>query len=184
MARVPDPFFPEWRDFIVRALEEENVAYRIDDDGIVHPFVDSEFAANRAAAVAALGNSRFGEARGDFENAHRHLRNGEYKQAIRSMFPAVETSAKVLYPDRFVGSDVAEIRRYLVPRLRTKYAENQPAIDAGQSLLGGFEKWIIASQPYRHGQQIEALTEPPRELAIAHLSSGATFLRWMIELSE
>ena len=47
---------------------------------------------DRASALEVLGDSRFGEARTDFEAAHRQLRGGKGKEATRIMFPAVEVA--------------------------------------------------------------------------------------------
>ncbi len=69
-----------------------------------------------------------------------------------------------------------------LPANRTRYAGNQPAIDAGNQLLGGVKSWINAAQPYRHGQEQQEPAEPPLDFVIAHLSAGAAYLRWMIEL--
>lgn len=173
-----------WCGHVERVFKEENMAYLLGKDGIVHPFVDSEFEQNRTATLLALNDKRFGEARNDFEQAFRHLRNGEGKQAILMMCPAVETAAKVLHPDAFARLMPNEVDKYLLPRLEAKYAGNQPAMDAGRALLNGFKGWIIAAQPYRHGQEVTEPAEPPQDFVVAHLSSGAAFLRWMIDLSE
>lgn len=167
-----------------RIFSEENLAYRIGDDGIVHPYPDAEFEINRASALSALDRSQFAEAQRDFEEAFRHLRNGEGKQALRMMFPAVETAAKVLFPGAFARLMPNEVERYLKPRLEQRYTGNEPAKSAGRLLLESFKKWIEAAQPYRHGQEQQALAEPPQDFVIAHLSAGATYLRWMIELCE
>jgi hypothetical protein len=45
------------------------------------------------------------------------------------------------------------------------------------------EEWINAAQLYRHGQEQQEPAEPPMDFVIAHLSAGATYLRWMIELN-
>jgi hypothetical protein len=58
---------------------------------------------NQASALEVLSDSRFGEARTDFEAAYRILRGGNGKEAIRMMFPAVEVAAKVLSLARFPG---------------------------------------------------------------------------------
>jgi hypothetical protein len=42
--------------------------------------------------------------------------------------------------------------------------------------------WINAAQLYRHGQEQQEPAEPPMDLVIAHLSVGASYLRWMIQL--
>jgi hypothetical protein len=182
-AALPRGSSPQWQKLVARVFEEENLSYRLGPDDVVHPFIDVEFEVTRAATIAALGGPQFGEARRDFDAALRHLRDGEHKQAIRAMFPAVETAAKVLYPGRFARLDVSAVQRDMSQRLDEKYVGNQPAITAGRGLLRSFEQWIVASQPYRHGQEVQEPTEPPQDLAVAHISTGATFLRWMIELS-
>jgi hypothetical protein len=174
----------EWRAHVQRAFKEENLAYRLGTDDIVHPHVDQEFEANRTAAVAALGLQKFGQARHDFDEAFRHLRNGEGKQAARMMFPAIETAARVLFPGAFTRLGPTEVDRHLVPRLEARYAGNQPAIEAGRQMLEALKKWINASQPYRHGQEVRDPAEPPQDLVVAYLSAGATFHRWMIELAD
>jgi hypothetical protein len=171
-----------WRAEVSRILAEENLAYRIDTDAIVHPYVDVEFEINQTSALEALRDPMFGEARTDFEAAHRHLRGREYKQAIRMMFPAVEVAAKVLFPGAFSGLTQNEVERRLKPQLVQRYAGNEPAIAAGRQLLEGMKNWINATQLYRHGQEQQEPAEPPEDFVIAHLSSGATYLRWMIEL--
>jgi len=129
-----------------------------------------------------LGDSRFGEARTDFEAAYRNLRDGNGKEAIRMMFPAVEVAAKVLFPGKFAVFGANEVDKRIRPLLDQRYAGNQAAIDAGRLLLGGMKNWINAAQPYRHGQEQQEPAEPPVDFVIAHLSGGATYLRWMIEL--
>ena len=107
-------------------------------------------------ALEVLGDSRFGEARTDFEAAHRHLRDGDGKEAIRTMFPAVEVAAKVLSPRKFAGLAANEVDKRIRP--------------------------ILDQQLYRHGQEQQEPADPPKDFVIAHLSAGATYLRWMIEL--
>ena len=172
-----------WLQHVGAVLSEEHMAYRIDQDGVVHPFVDAEFQSNQAAAVIALASPRFGEARDDFGAAFRHLRNGDGKSAIRSMFPAIEVAAKVLFPGALSRLMPNDLDRLLKPKIQSRYTGNEPAIDAAVQLLGGFKQWIIASQPYRHGQEVQEPVEPPQDFLVAHLSTGAAYLRWMIELA-
>jgi hypothetical protein len=101
------------------------------------------------------------------------------------MFPAVETAAKVLRPGGAIKRLMPnEVEQHFVPLVRTKYAGNQPAIDAGRLLLQGLKEWINSSQPYRHGQEVEEPAEPPQEFVVAFLSNGATYPRWLIELAS
>jgi hypothetical protein len=157
------------------------LGYRIDPRGVVHPFVDLEFEANRVA-IDALSDPRFGEARHGFEAAMGHLRDGNGKEAFRMMFPAVETASKVLFPGKFATLAANEVDKHFWPVLDHRYVGNQPAINAGRLLLGGMKDWINAAQLYRHGQEQQEPAEPPVDFVIAHFSVGATYLRWMIEL--
>jgi hypothetical protein len=172
----------DWQLTADRVFVEENLAYRVGDDAIVHPHVDAEFQQNRVSALAALDENRFAGARSNFEAAFRHLRNREGKQALRMMFPAVETAAKVLFPGKFAALSANEVDKYVKPALERRYAGNQPALDAGRRLLDGMKNWINAAHPYRHGQEQHETAEPPADFVVAHLSAGATYLRWMIEL--
>ncbi len=176
-------FGARWLAYVAEVFAEEHMAYRLDDRGGVHPFVDAEFQANQTAALEALTEHKFGEARTDFEAAFRHLRSGEGKSAIRSMFPAVEVTAKVLFPgvlSRLMPNDLDKLFK---PKIQTRYAGNEPAIDAAVQLLGGFKQWIIASQSYRHGQEVQEPVEPPQDFLVAYLSTGAAYLRWIIEIA-
>ena len=174
----------DWLTAAREAVEEEHLQYRVDDRGVVRPYVDQEMEDNRASALLSLSTPRFGEARSDFEAAFRHLRSGEGKQAIRMMFPAVEVAAKVLFPGRFSAFGPTDVDRSVKPLVERKYAGNVPAVEAGKRLLESFKDWIIASHQYRHGPEMEAAAEPPQELVVAHLSAGSTFLRWMIEIAS
>jgi hypothetical protein len=172
-----------WWHHVRTVFAEEHLQYRLADDGIVHPFVDAEFETNRSATLEALSDARLGEARADFEAAFRHLRDGEGKQAIRMMFPAVEVAAKVLVPGVMARLMPNEVERHFRPLIEAKYAGNQPAIDGSKRLLAAFSEWINASQPYRHGQEVQEPVEPPQDFVVAYLSAGATFLRWMTEIA-
>jgi hypothetical protein len=97
------------------------------------------------------------------------------------MFPTVEVAAKVLFPGAFRRLMPNEVDKHLKPRLEQRYANNDPAISAGRLLLDGMKNWISAAQLYRHGQEQQEPAEPPTDFVIAHLSAGATYLRWMIE---
>jgi hypothetical protein len=174
--------YEAWHYEVDRIFREENLAYRLDNDAVVHPYIDPEFEINRLSALEVLCDPRFGEARTGFEDAYRHLRAHEYRQAMRMMFPAVEVAAKVLFPGAFSRLMPNEVEKHLRPKVEQRYAGNEPAVAAGRQLLEGLKNWINAAQPYRHGQEQRAPAEPPEDFVIAHLSTGASYLRWMIEL--
>jgi hypothetical protein len=170
-----------WLSEVSRIFKEQNLAYRFDNDAVAHPYVDEEFESNRQSALEALRHPIFGEARTDFEASYRHLRGREYKQAIRMLFPAVEVAAKVLFPGAFSRLMPNEVDKHLKPRLEQRYVGNEPAMNAGCLLLEGLKSWIRATQPYRHGREQREPAEPPEDFVIAHLSAGASYLRWMID---
>ena len=49
-------------------------------------------------------------------------------------------------------------------------------------LVDALADWINAAHFYRHGQGSEEPVQPPLELAIAMVSSGGSFLRWIADL--
>src|SRR6202035_2457671 len=114
------------------------IARSIDEDAIVHPYVDAEFEINQTSALEALRDIRFGEARTDFEAAYGHLRDGKGKEALRTMFPAVEVAAKVLFPGAFSRLTPIEVEKHIKPKIEQQYGGNEPAIAAGRQLLDGF----------------------------------------------
>jgi hypothetical protein len=171
-----------WLESIATIFEEEHLGYRVDPEGIVHPYVDQQFEMTQRAAIEALNQDQFRQARTEFEAAFRHLRGRENIQALRMMFPAVETVAKVLFPGAFPRLTSNEVDRHIAPRMQARYVGNQPATDAANQLLAGMKNWINAAHQYRHGAGAEEPTNPPDDLVIALLSAGATYLRWIIEI--
>src|SRR5216684_2887500 len=112
----------QWLEFVCEVFNDEHLNYRIDINGVVHPFVDAEFEVNRTAALDVLNDPKFGEARRDFDAAFQHLRDENGKEAIKAMFPAVETAAKVLFPGAMSRLMPNEIDSHLMPRLLSQYA--------------------------------------------------------------
>jgi hypothetical protein len=171
-----------WLESIAIIFEQEHVGYRVDGEGIVHPYIDQQFEMTQRAAIEALNQDQFRQARNEFEAAFRHLRGRENIQALRMMFPAVETVAKVIFPGAFPRLTSNEVDRHFAPRMQARYIGNQPAIDAANQLLAGMKNWINAAHQYRHGAGAEEPTNPPDDLVVALLSAGASYLRWIIEV--
>lgn len=174
----------KWVQAVRHVMQEENAGYRVDDEGGVHYDVDQEFERNRAATVAALQAARYGAALAAFEDAHRALDRDppDGKTAIRETFDAIETVFKLMFNvSRLSGSEVG---RYLKPFVQKIYEGNEPAINAANQFLEGFAKWTNAAHQYRHAQNVEEPTPPPVGLAIAMMSTGASYLRWLAELDQ
>ena len=73
----------------------------------------------------------------------------------------------------------ASVEKYLKPIARQVYSDT--SWDAANLLLNSIADWINSIQPYRHGQKDP---HPPMDLAIAMVSSGATYLRWLVEIDQ
>ena len=55
---------------------------------------------------------------------------------------------------------------------------------AATKFLDGLIGWVRSIHEYRHGQEVEEPAPPPLGLAVAMVSSGATYLRWLAELDQ
>jgi hypothetical protein len=89
-----------WKQFVGRVMHEENVGYRVDDHCVIHYHVDEEFERNRASTLSVLDLQQLGAVRSCFEDAYRHLDSDprDTKAAVRSIFEALESAAKLIVP--------------------------------------------------------------------------------------
>ena len=65
-----------------------------------------------------------------------------------------------------------------------KYTHDEIALKTINGIFDGLGEWVDALHNYRHGQGKEEPVTPPLEFAVYVLSSGASLLRWLIELDE
>ena len=84
-------------------------------------------------------------------------------------------------PDTSAG---CEIHNSIKPIVQSVYTNDATAKNVANHLLNGFADWVEGCHPYRHGQQSEEVFAPPLEIAVATLSNGATYIRWLMELDE
>jgi hypothetical protein len=171
-------FSRAWRDFVARAMHEENVGYRVDESCVVHFHVDQEFERNRIATVVLLDLPQFGAVRASFEDSYRHLdsQSRDTKAAVRSIFEAVETMAKLIVPgaDRLVRNlCVQKLKDACLAVAGGDSTEQQVLSDMFTSL--GY--WVEAVHDYRHGQRVHDPVAPTEETAVLILSTGSAFLR-------
>jgi hypothetical protein len=165
-----------------RILSEENVHYSVDDRGGVHFYVDEQFARNRAATIAALGSPRYANTLHAFEGTLTALSQvpPDGKGAIRATFAAIEGLFKLMFPDApRLGAKETEKLRF---RLQAKNANGGAALRSSLRMLNSFAEWIDAAQFYKHEQGSEDVAQPPLELAIYIVATGASHLRWLAEL--
>ena len=174
-----------WLKFVARVFEEENLHYRVDEQGGVHLSIDQEFEAIRVAAIKSLGKARYSEALKAFDLAHNALdaTPPDGRIAIGSVFDAMETAFKLACePKTPARLGAKEIQDNLGPVIQSVFASDPTAKNAASKLLGSFKEWTDGAHFYRHANKTEQSNQPPLEFAILLVSTGASFLRWLIEL--
>jgi hypothetical protein len=171
-----------WLTGVQEIFDEENVHYTVDDRGGVHFKFDKEFAANAAAAIAALQSPRYANARDNHEKSLAALSAvpPDGKTSIRANFAAVEAVFKLLLPSspRLTASEAQQ----LLPLVQKMLAGDAAAQSATAKILNAFKDWVDAAHVYRHEQRAEDPVQPPIELAISIISIGSTHLRWLAEI--
>ena len=175
----------EWLSFVRRVFKEENLHYQVDKTGVVHYLVDEEFERNRISVLKCLERKRYEGVRAAFEDAHRHLDSDPInkKAAVRSMFESVEILTKLMVPG-ITRLNKSVVQKDLKEIALKKYIHDEVASRTIDIIFNGFSEWVDALHNYRHGQGKEEPVEPPLEFTVYVLSSGASFLRWLIEMDE
>lgn len=177
-------FGQKWRDEVNTIFREENLHYHVDTDGCVHYTVDDEFRSLHASAIRVIESSRYANSRTEFEAAYAAMDvtppNG--KVAIRHIFTAVEGLFRLMFnkAPRLGGT---EIDKYLQPVI-TLLGDDPATAQASGKWLRSFKEWVEAAHFYRHEQGQEEPLQPPLPLAVALLSSGAVYLRWLAEIDK
>lgn len=172
-----------YRTFVERALAEEHIGFRIDEQGVIHYAVDEVFEGMRAATLAVLNDPVLAVARSCYEAAFQHLDRHppDTKPAVRSMFEALEVVAKQLNPTA----------RNLHENLCRNQLRDQYLVVAGGDaverrvwggMFEGMAQWVHGMHEYRHGQ-VDNLAPPTEEFAVYVLSSGSAFLRLLAQLA-
>lgn len=165
---------------IRRIFAEERVRYSVDDQGGVHFSVDVEFEQTRVSAIRVLGSSRYKSIREHFEAAYRALDGvpPDPKQALRSIFFANEGLFRLIFPSAAQLSG-AELQKQLRPKLDQVYGSQKPAVHVAHKQLAQFADWIDGAHFYRHEPGTEEPVQPPIEMAIHYVATGAAWLRWL-----
>lgn len=167
-----------------RILKEENLAYKIDDVGGLHPFIDSAFSTELDSVISFLNDTRHAASAEYVNRIDGFLLQSpqDFMGAIRVVFGACENTFKLMYN---------------VPRLDAKTAENSIGCDqqkiyknngtlqrSSAKILTSFKQWVDAVHFYRHEQGKEELSQPAEEIAILLISQGLSFVRWLAMLDR
>ena len=177
------PRAAKWHTDIQFVFDRQNMKYMFGDDGAVRLRVDEAFETGRQTVIAALNLPRYGAAKAAFEAGYKLLSatSPDGKHAVRDIFEAIEIVFKLMFPEtNRIGAP--ELGSHLKPLIETRYAADAPARKSALRLLDQLKEWVAAAQFYRHGQGQEEPNQPPLELAVLLMSSGASHLRWLLEL--
>ena len=180
---IPSPM-RNWRDFVAQVLEEESLAYTVDERCVIHPLVDSAFADTREYAVKGLGAARYSGAADLFEKSTEAFRADDNRQSVRLLFDSVETVFLLIVQPgnphkKTLGRNDAKALKPLLPNL-----DDAEAQEAKAHMIEGFNWWVAAAFVYRHGTGKTEPVAPPRDLAVMLVQQGTAYLRWLIEIDQ
>lgn len=171
-----------WLSFVARVIKEESMGYQLDEKCGVHFFVDEAFERNRQSIVSSLGSTRYSGVQVAFEGAYDALEKEpqDTKNAARLIFEAIEILAKLMQPkaarlDRQLAEDIRD-------QAKSLYGGDVTACRVIDKMFAGLVDWIDGLHFYRHGQGVEDHVAPPLDMAIFAISSGTSYLRWLLEI--
>lgn len=173
----------DWKLFVKRTLNEENLGYRLDDKCGVHYLIDEEFERNRISTVSCLQDSKYSAVLAAFEDSHRHLDSipPDTKASVRSLFESIEILIKqMVSTDRLNKKAVTKLKDIAV----LAYSDDKTAQKVVGHIFNGFANWVDGMHNYRHGQDIPEPVAPPMDLTVHIISSGTSFLRWLVEIDK
>lgn len=173
-----------WIQEISLALREENLAFVVDQDGGIHPYVDATFQENRIAAVRGLSFPRYRAALAAYERAFAALNgvNPDYKTAIRDVFESVEVVFKLMFDNSAARLGERELRIHLKPKIDALYSTDKVALSSTNKLLNSLCEWCNSCHFYRHGHGTEEQIQPPIDVAVALIDAASGHLRWLISM--
>ena len=174
----------KWKEFVQKALFEENLGYRLDNKCGVHYFVDEEFERNRFSTLSVLENPIYNSSRAAYDMTYQYLDNNpiDTKGAVRSIFESIEILVKQMVSTNNLNKRIVE--NALKEKCLEAYANDETARKVISQMFDGFAQWVNAIHNYRHGQSDMEPVAPPVNVAIYIISSGTGFLRWLIEINN
>lgn len=173
-----------WKDFVGRAISEENLGYRLDKECGVHFFVDEEFERNRFSALAVLEDPQYSGSRAAYEAAYKYLDADpiDTKGAVRSMFESIEILVKQMVDTKLLNK--GSVENTLKTKCLKIFESDPIAGKVASKMFDGFAQWVDSVHFYRHGQTGDEPVSPPENIAIYIISSGTAFLRWLVTLNN
>lgn len=174
----------EWHLFISRVFKEENIGFRLDSKCGVHYYIDEEFERNKFSTLRMMHKVCYSATKSAFEDSYRHFDGNpiDTKAAVRSIFESIEILVKQIVQTRNLNKYIVE--NDLKNKFMPIYNGDETAKAVVSKMFDSFALWVDGIHLYRHGQDDDQPVRPPIDLAVYILSSGSSFLRWLIELNE
>jgi hypothetical protein len=88
---------------------------------------------------------------------------------------------ELIFP--YVRLSVDEIERRLSPLISQTYPD-PAAQGAARAMANVFKSWLESSHIYRHQPGAEEMPQPPADIAILAISTGASLVRWLASIDE
>jgi hypothetical protein len=166
-------------------LEEEDLHYRIDDQGGVHYLVDNDFHQLSESTLAGLSDQRFGAARAALQKGLKALapERQSGKGLIQGVFEAVESTFLVIIgPSNSNRLNKQAAEKHLRPILLHRYKDVPEVNDKVTRMLEVFYAYVNDAHPYRHGAPLDQEHEAPLEMAILSATNGMGYIRFLAGL--
>jgi hypothetical protein len=179
-AQRSDDFISE----VNRIFREENIAYEVDEEGGVHPVIDSAYAATKQAVILGMNDQRYALCRQRLNEVDEALIASppNHLQAIRAIFGANENLFKLMYSTPRL--DASSAKEKISPKLQAAYSNHPTMQRSSAQVLKSFCSWIDAAHHYRHEEGKEEPSQPDDELALVLISEGMSFLRWLVGIDR
>ncbi|MBI5184651.1 MAG: hypothetical protein HZA01_02860, partial [Nitrospinae bacterium] len=131
-----------------------------------------------------LGNAKYAAVRTAFEHAFEELdaTQPHTKDAVRSIFESLEILVKQMVDTQNLNEWI--VKNSLKDKALNAYGNDPAAKDSIGKMFDGFAQWVNSIHNYRHGQEGPEPVAPSIEFAVYALSSGAAFLRWLVDMDS
>ena len=163
-----------------RIFREENTVYVCDEQGIVHYAPDEEFEKNEASAIKGLESPRYKAAKEHYSNSREFLLNEKFDSAIREVFLAAESLAKLLSKADKLNAEWC--RKDLKKIAIQAFGSNNHAVIMLTQLTEGYSHQIKGYHEFRHAQPTD--NNASLEIAILAISNFISLIRFLIEIDS
>lgn len=172
----------ELTQFVNKCFVEEGLAYVMNQQGEIRFRPDEEFERNRIMTLKSLTENNFSTALEAYNHAYNEFQSDvqKGKSAIRYIFEANEILFKKLAKpkhtfDQLNSRNIEPIKKFILDNI-VDHLDNTAKL-ALNKFFESYKDWVDGMHPYRHGHDLASYDNPPVDITIYALSSGASYLR-------